>query len=76
MGDFNSLPEDAILDPIRERMKDAADRFDIPRLSFPSDYPDRKIDYIFLSRDIEVISADIPVVIASDHRPHTATVAL
>ena len=76
MGDFNSLPEDAILDPIRERMKDAADCFDIPKLSFPSDYPDRKIDYIFLSRDIEVISADIPAVIASDHRPHTATVAL
>ena len=33
-----------------------------------------KIDYIFVSPDIEVISADIPVIVASDHRPHTATV--
>ncbi len=74
MGDFNSLPEDPILDPIRERMKDVSDIFAEPKLSFPSDNPDRKIDYIFASRDIEVISADIPAVVASDHRPHTATV--
>lgn len=76
MGDFNSLSEDPILDPIRERMKDVSDIFVEPLFSFPSDEPDRKIDYIFVSRDIEVISADIPAVVASDHRPHTATVAL
>ena len=42
--------------------------------SFPSDNPDRKIDYIFVSPDIEVVSADIPAIVAFDHRPHTAKI--
>ena len=72
MGDFNLLPDSDILLPIRERMKDTADFLKDRTLSFPSDKPDRKIDYIFVSHDIEVISADIPPIVASDHRPHTA----
>ena len=74
MGDFNVTPEDEILKPIRECMKDTADCFDKPLFSFPSDVPDKKIDYIFVSPDVEVITADIPRLVASDHRPHTATV--
>lgn len=70
MGDFNVRPDNEALLPIRERMTDTADFFDKPKLSFPSDVPDRKIDYIFVSRDIEVISADIPEIIVSDHRPY------
>jgi len=76
MGDFNVTPEDDVLNPIRERMKDVADWFDMPLLSFPSDKPYEKIDYIFVSPDVEVISADIPGIVASDHRPHTATVSI
>lgn len=76
MGDFNVTPDDHVLDPIREKMKDTADRFDGPRLSFPSDNPNRKIDYIFVSKDVEVMSANIPPIVASDHRPHVATVKL
>ena len=72
MGDFNVTPESDILRPLRERMTDTADAFTEPLLSFPSDAPDRKIDYIFASRDLAVLSADIPAVIASDHRPYTA----
>jgi len=55
-------------------MKDVADWFDRPLFSFPSDKPNVKIDYIFVSQDVEVVSADIPEIIASDHRPHTATI--
>lgn len=76
MGDFNLKPDNEILKPIRERMKDTADFFGEPLFSFPSDKPDRKIDYIFVSPDVEVISADIPAIVASDHRPHTAEVNL
>ena len=72
MGDFNVTPESDILRPLRERMNDTADAFAEPLLSFPSDAPARKIDYIFTSRDLAVLSADIPAVIASDHRPYTA----
>ncbi len=76
MGDFNVTPERDILKPIRARMKDVADCFDKPLLSFPSDKPEIKIDYIFVSQDIEVVSADIPAIVASDHRPHTSTVSI
>ncbi len=74
MGDFNLRPDNEILNPIRERMKDTADAFSEPLGSFPSDNPRGKIDYIFVSPDVEVILADIPAIVASDHRPHTATV--
>ncbi len=75
MGDFNVEPQDRVLDPIRLRMVDTAIRFDVPKLSFPSDKPEIKIDYIFVSPDIKVVAADIPAIVASDHRPHTAEIA-
>ena len=74
MGDFNVIPENSILNPIKERMKDVAAFVDKPLLSYPSVKPDRKIDYIFVSPDVEVIAADIPAIVASDHLPHTAIV--
>lgn len=76
MGDFNVVPDDKILLPIRERMVDTAEFFDAPKLSFPSDNPTIKIDYIFVSKDIQVVEADIPAIVAADHRPHTATVVV
>jgi len=75
MGDFNVKPENPLLKGIREKMKDTADCFDTELFSFPSDAPNRKIDYIFVSRDIDVLDADILSVIASDHRPHVARIS-
>lgn len=74
MGDFNLNPDDPILLPIRQRMQDAADLLPVPLLSFPSDVPEKKIDYIFVTRDIRLLAADIPPIVASDHRPHTAQI--
>lgn len=74
MGDLNMRPHDAILLPIREKMKDTADLFAEEKLSFPSDKPCEKIDYIFVSPDATVLSADIPPIVASDHRPHVAEI--
>ena len=74
MGDFNVCPDNELLSPIREKMKDAADLFDEPKLSWPSDNPRVKIDYIFVSKDIEIVSSDIPNLVASDHRPHLAEI--
>lgn len=76
MGDFNVTPEDSVLSPIREKMQDTASLFDKELLSFPSDEPVQKIDYIFVSRDIAVAAADIPAIVASDHRPHTARISV
>lgn len=74
MGDFNVEPDNAVLDSIRARMRDTAEFFTAPKRSFPSDKPEIKIDYVFVTPDIEVICADIPEIIASDHRPHTAEI--
>ncbi len=74
MGDLNLTPESPLLLPIREKMKDASTAIKSPMLSFPSDNPTHKIDYIFVSPDIEILEADIPPIVASDHRPHTAVI--
>lgn len=74
MGDFNLNPNDELLKPIREKMVDTADFFNEEKFSFPSDNPKQKIDYIFVSPDIKVISADIPPIVAADHRPHIAEI--
>ena len=74
MGDLNVEPDDPLLAPIREKLKDASDLFGNAKLSFPSDMPDKKIDYIFATPDVEIISADIPEIVSSDHRPHVAEI--
>ena len=76
MGDFNVRPSDPVLLPIRERMQDTASAFEKELFSYPSDAPTKKIDYIFVSKDVTVMAADIPAIVASDHRPHTAEVEL
>ena len=76
MGDFNVKPDNMLLTPIYEKMLDTAENFCKDGLSFPSDNPYCKIDYIFVSRDIKVNFADIPKIIASDHRPHVAEIEI
>lgn len=75
MGDFNITPDNPLLVPIHDKMYDTAALFSQERLSFPSDEPTIKIDYMFTSRDIKVVSADIPADVVSDHRPYIAVIA-
>ncbi len=72
MGDLNVCPDSPVLDPIRQRLSDSADASDLPLLTFPSDKPDRKIDYIFTGSAISAVSTGVPDLILSDHRPITA----
>ncbi len=74
MGDFNVTPDNPVLAPIKERMKDASVGFCENTPTWPSDKPEIKIDYIFVTPDIEVVNAEIPEIIASDHRVHTAKI--
>ncbi len=76
MGDFNVEPDNEVLNPIREKMKDSSDLYTENLLSFPSDKPKKRIDYIFASKDVEFISADIPPIVAADHRPAVAEIRL
>lgn len=76
MGDFNTEPHDGILMPLQDRMRDAAELLQPPLMTFSTDTPHKKIDYIFVSNDIEVLEADVPHIGVSDHFPHTATVRI
>ena len=76
MGDFNVVHTCDLLDPIRERMRDTAELLNEPLLSFPSDKPREKRDYIFTSKDIKTTFADIPPIVVSDHRPYVATISI
>ena len=76
MGDLNTTPEEPILDGIRARMTDADDYLNGKLLSFPSDKPEIKIDYIFVSPDIKIKYADIPAKVVSDHRPYFARIEI
>ncbi len=76
MGDLNVTPDNKLLLPIRERLFDTAEKFEKECFSFPSNNPVRKIDYIFTSRDITVVDADIPQIVSSDHCPHLATIKI
>lgn len=74
MGDLNVWPDNEVLNPIRERMLDTASASDDELLSFPSDAPDRKIDYIFTSKDIRTLKVEVPCRVLSDHLPITAEI--
>ena len=76
MGDLNTRPEEPVLADIRARMTDADDYLSGKLLSYPSDNPYEKIDYIFVSPDIKITYADIPPKVVSDHRPYTATIEI
>lgn len=74
MGDFNITPDNPILNPIKEKMVDTSCLFTDEGLSFPSDKPEIKIDYVFVTQDIKVNYAEVLPIIASDHRPYIADI--
>ncbi|MFA5341119.1 MAG: endonuclease/exonuclease/phosphatase family protein [Clostridia bacterium] len=76
MGDLNIQPDDAQLKSIKAILKDSADISNKAYLTFPSDIPDRKIDYIFVSQDIDVKAVLVPSTMASDHLPYIADINL
>ena len=76
LGDFNITPDNELFRMLDGRMVDTACLFEKELLSFPSDEPTMKIDYLFTSPDVKALQADIPAVVASDHRPYIALVEI
>lgn len=74
MGDLNVRHDDKMLDPIRAVLKDTSDFSETLQLTFPSDKPNRKIDYIFVSDDIKVNSFKSEPIVLSDHLPVSAEI--
>ncbi len=74
MGDLNMQPDDAILRPLLGALRDTAEGRAEP-LTFPSDTPSVKIDYILHSDGFTTLSLRSPDTQNSDHRPLIAELA-
>ena len=74
MGDLNSLPDDDVLNPIKLVMKDTATDFCGDTLTFASFEPKIKIDYIFVSFDLEIKNAYAIEKVLSDHFAYVAEI--
>lgn len=69
MGDFNTLPDNPELQPLRDRLKDTTEHDAAPNaFTFPSDAPRIKIDYI-LYRGLECVKTTTINEIYADHLP-------
>jgi endonuclease/exonuclease/phosphatase family metal-dependent hydrolase len=73
-GDFNFEPKSENYLEIIKHLRDGLKELSLePDLTFPADHPDRRIDYIFIGEDIEVIKATRfqhpEITAASDHQP-------
>ncbi len=64
MGDFNCTPEKEEISPLFGKYICP----DVNDFTFPSDNPDKKIDYIFVSKDIITENKGTSEHIVSDHR--------
>ncbi len=82
MGDFNIRPSDYLHRPLRERLFDTADIYPDKYLrTFPTykeerNYPNCKIDYIYVSKHFKTLSVSVPDTNISDHYPMTAEVEI
>jgi endonuclease/exonuclease/phosphatase family metal-dependent hydrolase len=70
LGDFNSAPEAPELAPLWRELAAVPTGF-----TFPSDVPVKRIDYVAVSPDIQVLSSTALETGASDHRPVLAEVS-
>lgn len=66
MGDFNCTPDAEELKPLFNKFICS----DTETLTFPSDKPRIKIDYIFVSKDIKIKSVKTSETVVSDHLYH------
>ena len=76
MGDFNLTPNTEIYQRLCERFKDSADVLRSQPLTFPSDLPNSKIDYVFTGGSCRALWSEVVDVRYSDHRPILARIEL
>ena len=74
MGDFNMEENHPLMKEISTILIDSSTKFKTKQLSFPSINPVSKIDYIFTSSNIDIISSSIINKVASDHFPIVANI--
>lgn len=71
LGDLNMEPDNPLLRPVFAALSDTADKGEGSMLTYPSDNPEGKIDYIF-QKGFQTVRSYVPVSVNSDHRPVVA----
>jgi endonuclease/exonuclease/phosphatase family metal-dependent hydrolase len=74
IGDLNARPNAPELAPLWQYLTDAwaAAKGTEPGFTYPTNAPDRRIDYITVTPRVAVQSARVPYTVASDHLPVVA----
>ncbi len=75
-GDMNAPPDAAEIRPLRQALRDVWNDSDGNGATFPAEGPSRRIDFVLVSRDIEVRRARVVRTDASDHLPVVADLVL
>lgn len=76
MGDFNIEPNNILLNELNKKFISSDNYLNEDRFSFPSTKPSNKLDYIYISKDIKILNADIKNDIASDHLPYVVDIEI
>ena len=76
MGDLNFNPDNAFYGELCEILSDTATVTQDSCHTFPSQNPNRKIDYVFTNGLWEALNAYVPNVQYSDHRPYVVELKL
>jgi endonuclease/exonuclease/phosphatase family metal-dependent hydrolase len=76
MGDLNAPPSAPELQPLLAKLRDAWSANEEGGLTYPAHAPDKRIDYILLSRHFSAVELRVPAVQASDHLPVIADLRL
>lgn len=76
LGDLNADPDDLEMEMLQQGgfVDAAVAAGGSPAYTAPSDNPDRRIDYIWISFDLRVSSVLVPISKASDHLPVIAVI--
>ena len=75
LGDLNATPEDATIAPLYQWLYNAAG--DDPMPTYPTTAPEKAIDHVFVSKEIEVVQPAMPVhLTGSDHLPVMARLSI
>lgn len=76
MGDFNITPDNKIIKNFKDFLFDTSELVSGNILTFPSDTPTKRIDYIFINKKIKALNAAVPEVSCSDHREYTVSLSV
>ncbi|MEU6714590.1 endonuclease/exonuclease/phosphatase family protein [Nonomuraea sp. NPDC046802] len=74
LGDFNARPDAPELAPLWTELTDTM--AGKPDMTYPAKTPDRRIDYVAVSRSVRVRATQVPSTLASDHLPVVADITV